>query len=718
MRRIVYGWLIMLFAVTTSFALDPLLPVPTTNLDASTDSPSLARGDLFELTTRFNRWDRVPCSAYASLTAAVTAIGSAERTLVVNSAVSTTGTTVIPATLTLIVESPGLITNNYALIINGPFSTGDHHAFTGSGAVTGLKEARPEWFAINTTPGTTDMGAAINKALAAAPVVKLQIGIYATSVEIPLTDSRKLIGSGVTWWQDLADMPTGTGETIIKYIGAGGANSAVIRASNVAVGTKPTYANSDNNFGVGLSGIIVDGNELAEYGIYTARAGLGSRYENLIVTGTKAHGFWFGEMWTTTIRDIRAIWNYGVGISIGVDTFTWVGGNNINAVEIDNIQAYQNGRDLAAWTTADYMSGYGINFSGGRNNTLHNVVSEENNGVGLVWAPTSGPNLLDGWYSEDNCKIAASTDDRFALWFQSNSGSVLSTIRNFYVLYNGASGLTDAPRVKITGTAVSNAAEIPVFDGAFGGAVFDADFGAYKIDRTAITASLRVVSHLPQYNDSDTITLSGGTWTTTIYAAADGTGTGTKSGIDASNTIPLSQVTRVLKGTSSITTVNIAALTGALSAALTLDGTGINRRITIDGATTGRFTSVAGLGFTLKNWAQELTVTSMALTELLKIYDSKLVFNDCVIMRMNAGATEGAAVSIYNSNVQILGTSAINLTSSSAATKIGINLYGGSTVWFSGAAASVITGESASSNVVFVGVAAVKDSTGWILAKF
>ncbi|OHD24878.1 MAG: hypothetical protein A2Y38_16230 [Spirochaetes bacterium GWB1_59_5] len=61
------------------------------------------------------------------------------------------------------------------------FTPGAYVTFTGSGALTGLKgNIRPEWFGVNTTPGTTDMSPAIQKAVDAA--IDGQSTLYLTGV--------------------------------------------------------------------------------------------------------------------------------------------------------------------------------------------------------------------------------------------------------------------------------------------------------------------------------------------------------------------------------------------------------------------------------------------------------------------------------------------------------------------------------------------------------
>lgn len=71
---------------------------------------------------------------------------------------------------TVIVTSPQIIATelNWPIDRELRFENGGYVTFTGKGKLTGLKEARPEWFGVNTIPGTTNMTSAVRAACAAA----------------------------------------------------------------------------------------------------------------------------------------------------------------------------------------------------------------------------------------------------------------------------------------------------------------------------------------------------------------------------------------------------------------------------------------------------------------------------------------------------------------------------------------------------------------------
>jgi len=123
----------------------------------------------------------VNSNKYASINAAVTAIGSTVTTLNVTEAETLTDNLVIPSTLRLRIEKGGSIVkaSTYTVAINGTFEAGLYQVFSGfsAGDVTfgtgSVKELYPVWWGENTTPGTTDMTDEINLALNAGQIIEL-----------------------------------------------------------------------------------------------------------------------------------------------------------------------------------------------------------------------------------------------------------------------------------------------------------------------------------------------------------------------------------------------------------------------------------------------------------------------------------------------------------------------------------------------------------------
>lgn len=107
-------------------------------------------------------------SDYPSLTAAVTAIGATETTLVIDADTTLTANTAIPATLAVEVRNGAVIT-------------------CGAYTLTGLKEARPEWFGTGLT--------ALQLAAIASTNIIVDTNITASTAT--LQDGSTLTGTGV-----------------------------------------------------------------------------------------------------------------------------------------------------------------------------------------------------------------------------------------------------------------------------------------------------------------------------------------------------------------------------------------------------------------------------------------------------------------------------------------------------------------------------------------
>jgi hypothetical protein len=146
---------------------------------------------------------------YASINAAVAAIGATETTLLIPNAQTLITSLTIPSTLTLKILKGGSIVkaSTYTLTINGPFEAGLYQVFSGfsAGDVTFgtgyIKEVYPQWWLTNTTPGTTDMGVAFASAAAAVKgkgiPVSIPPGAYYSTGQMDVSAHYcKIHGSG------------------------------------------------------------------------------------------------------------------------------------------------------------------------------------------------------------------------------------------------------------------------------------------------------------------------------------------------------------------------------------------------------------------------------------------------------------------------------------------------------------------------------------------
>jgi hypothetical protein len=157
--------------------------------------------------------------SYATLAAAITAIGSAETRLVITSEILVPADLTIPSTIELVIErggslniSPGII-----LTVNGAFSAGMFRVFTGTGSAVlanGILDyVRAEWWGAKAN-GSTDNYDAIVAAYTAHPVVKLASGTYNYGTTFALT------GDGGAH-NGISIIGVGLFNTILRYTGVG-----------------------------------------------------------------------------------------------------------------------------------------------------------------------------------------------------------------------------------------------------------------------------------------------------------------------------------------------------------------------------------------------------------------------------------------------------------------------------------------------------------------
>ena len=136
--------------------------------------------------------------AKPTLEAARTSADCAGKTVVVTSALTAAQSDITaawPADRALEVKKGGSIGNTTAFTINGPFSAGSYQAFTGTGAITGLAYAEPQWFYSGIGTWNTAFQAAVN----ASSEVYVPPGTYQMSAAfINLQSGNHIYGNSRT----------------------------------------------------------------------------------------------------------------------------------------------------------------------------------------------------------------------------------------------------------------------------------------------------------------------------------------------------------------------------------------------------------------------------------------------------------------------------------------------------------------------------------------
>jgi hypothetical protein len=206
---------------------------------------------------------------YASLNAAVTAIGSTPATLTIKTAnYPMTGPVTIPATLAINVILPGSINQgSYTLTINSPTDLFPlTRLFNGSGTVTGIKEPSPEWWGAVAYNDGINVGS-VNSAPA------IQAAIYSMSTagdqyHAPVFQSgRYRCDSGLAVPEGVQISGKGIYKTIFDFSHAS-ANTVgfQVYTSNSTYGFPPVFqgigiGTSSNGTAIdagGMSGLFVD----------------------------------------------------------------------------------------------------------------------------------------------------------------------------------------------------------------------------------------------------------------------------------------------------------------------------------------------------------------------------------------------------------------------------------------------------------------------------
>jgi hypothetical protein len=154
-------------------------------------------------------------SEYASLSAAITAIGATEAELIIDKDDTMTGAITVPVNVSLrFVKGNVISVDSFVLTLNCPILAGAYQTFdvSGGGSVAGspkISYALPEWFGAS-GDGTTDDYTSINNTASFFPQIMLGVSTYIMSNYLNITTGNlTVVGSGegsVLKMQDAANL--------------------------------------------------------------------------------------------------------------------------------------------------------------------------------------------------------------------------------------------------------------------------------------------------------------------------------------------------------------------------------------------------------------------------------------------------------------------------------------------------------------------------------
>lgn len=143
-------------------------------------------------------------TAYASLAAAVSAIGSTQATIEIPATTTVSSTLTSPANIALSFTGTGIVSvsSGQTLTVNGSISAPVRQIFTGSGTVRfgqNISAAFPQWFGAKSDGSTNDftaISAALGSLTVANGVVDFPPGVYMTGTKLQPASNVTLRGAG------------------------------------------------------------------------------------------------------------------------------------------------------------------------------------------------------------------------------------------------------------------------------------------------------------------------------------------------------------------------------------------------------------------------------------------------------------------------------------------------------------------------------------------
>lgn len=233
--------------------------------------------------------------------------------------------------------------------------------------------------------------------------------IYLTTYGIDAKHGTRAYGAGQ--WTATATVSKNTSTSEIKYVGAAGANTYVLKIADQAMGVDPTGSPSTRDMqNCAFRDWTLNANGLAAFGLVEVRAWAGNDLDNLTMTGATRFGNWAVQCWDKGPRGRVAAFNQGAAFNWGENLYGWANTTTVDQASPQDCIAYYNGCDAAGnplnqfnETTGAALN-YGFGIFGSRALTLVNCQSLNNDGVGIYLNTTLSPVTFLGGYVEGNSR--------------------------------------------------------------------------------------------------------------------------------------------------------------------------------------------------------------------------------------------------------------------------------------------------------------------------
>jgi hypothetical protein len=178
------------------------------------------------------------------------------------------------------------------------------------------------------------------------------------------------------------------------------------------------------------------------------------RARGATIAGVSINGTYSGSA-----RGVRCYLNPGRGFELGAadDRYGWTSQDKVNAFYIYDLHCDANGSDSTFRQASPTlrMNNCGVFFGPHRSSHIYGVVSENNFGANIVFAPSSSGNSIQGYYTELGCRFLPSGpgSDAISLGFATTQIGVIFQGADGGVSQNCrlVDGITSSDKIILTG---------------------------------------------------------------------------------------------------------------------------------------------------------------------------------------------------------------------------------------------------------------------------